>query len=343
MPTVMFVGGRGQCGRAIAERFVADGWDVTATTSGEAPDVVPTPEIHWVHLDRNLVNDLSTVVVSDTDVVVHVTAFDAGHGEQLLALGDRVGSVIALSTLSVYSDAQGHSLDQAKDEATFPAWPVPIPEDWITLPPGPATYSTRKVALGQTLLGNAPWPVTILRPGAIHGPHSRHLREWYFIKRVLDRREEVVLPYEGESIFQTTATVNLAGLVLLAAENPGNRTLNCGDLNPPSATQISATIDDLMGWTTEQVLVAGREPSPSVGNHPWKVPQPVISDMHAAQSELGYRELSNYRTAIAESLAWAIDACEGRDWREVFPNLAAYPHDLFDYDAEDAFLVDAGA
>jgi nucleoside-diphosphate-sugar epimerase len=244
-----------------------------------------------------------------------------------------------VSTLSVYTDSQHRSLGDATDEASFPAWPVPIPEDWPTLAPGDDNYSTRKAAMEAVLLERAAWPVTILRPGAIHGRRSRHLREWYFIKRVLDGRRQVVLPFNGASIFQPTSTTNLAELVRLAANAPGDRTLNCGDLDPPTVSSMSSTIDDLMSWSTERVLVSGAEPEPTVGNHPWNVPRPVVADMSRAQNDLGYRQAFTYQEALSETLQWALSACVGRDWREVFPRLAGYPTDLFDYDAEDRFLA----
>ena len=339
MPTAVIIGGRGQSGQAIGQRLVAEGWAVTATTSGPLPDPAATPGIRWAALARDQVSSLTGVVKPGTDLVVDVVAFTPAHAEQLLALGDRIGAAVVLSTMSVYTDPEGRSLDEATDEASFPAWPVPVPEDWPALPSADDNYSTRKAALERVLRDRAPWPVTIVRPGAIYGPYSRHLREWYFIKRVLDGRRKVILPFDGASVFQPTATVNLAELVTLAAGQPGHRTLNCGDLDPPSVAQISAIIDGLMNWSTERVLVAGPVPAPNVGDHPWCVPRPVVADMRRAQAELGYREAAGYADALAGTLAWVVEACSGRDWREVLPQLAGYPGELFDYGAEDAYLA----
>ena len=93
-----------------------------------------------------------------------------------------------------------------------------------------------------------------------------------------------------------------------------------------------------MGWSTERVLVDGPEPGPTVGNHPWAVPRPVIADMRRAETELGYQQRATYAEALAETVPWVVDACSGRDWRDVLTALARYP-DLFDYEAEDAFLA----
>ena len=346
MKRALVIGGRGQCGMAISERLLADGWDVTATTSGPIPDASDPAGTEWAGIrrarfDRSGADDLGAVVGGDTDLVVDATAFTVGHAEQVLSLGDRIGAVIALSTLSVYTDADGRSLEGADDEASFPAWPVPIPEDWPTLAPGDGSYSPRKAAVEAVLRQQTAVPVTIVRPGTIYGPYSHHLREWYFIKRVLDGRRRVVLPFGGRSIFQPTAAANLAELVRLAAARPGHRTLNCGDPEPPTVADISATVDELMQWSTERVLVAGPPPEPTVGNHPWAVPRPVVADMTRAMSELGYRPVVSYREGLAGALEWARSACAGRDWREVFTTMAAYPADPFDYDAEDRFLAPA--
>ena len=103
-----------------------------------------------------------------------------------------VGTLIVISSASVYRDAEGRSLDEAASGG-FPDLPVPIGEDQPTVSPGPQTYSTRKAALEQALLENSRRPVTILRPCAIHGEGSRHPREWWFVKRILDGRREVPL------------------------------------------------------------------------------------------------------------------------------------------------------
>lgn len=335
MSTALIVGGRGQCGLAIARRLIDDGWTVTATTSADPPTSGLVPGVRWVHAERTHLNEL----VKETDVVVHTTAYTVADAEALIALGDRIGATVVISTLSVYTDSAGRSLDGASGAGGFPEWPIPIHEDQPVVGPSDSSYSSRKSAVEALLRERAPWPVTIVRPGAIHGPYSRHLREWYFIKRVLDGRTAVILPYEGLSTFQTTATTNLAELVRLAARRPVPtfRAFNCGDIDPPTVLEISSLVDDLMGRSTERITVAGGEPAPTVGNHPWSVPAPVVADMSRAETELGYEQPDTYGDAIARTIPWVVEACRDGDWRKVLPTLARYP-ELFDYDAEDAYL-----
>lgn len=337
MPSALIIGGRGQSGRAICGRLLEAGWTVTATTSGPLPSAEATPGVTWVGLVRDEAGDIGTLVGGEHDVVVDAVCFSAAHARQLVALGDRVASAVVISTISVYTDERGHSLDGSVSESDFPAWPDPIPPGWPTLAPGEG-YSAGKAWVEQVLREEAPWPVTVVRPGAIHGEGSHHLREWYFIKRALDGRRQVVLPFRGDKVFQPTATANLAELVKLAAERPGSRTLDCGDMDPPSASGISEVIDGLMGRSTERIVLDGPEPAENVGNHPWAVPRSVRVDMTPAVDELGYRQAKSYAEAMADTVPWAIQATKERPWREVFSTLASYPGDLFDYGAEDAYL-----
>lgn len=112
----------------------------------------------------------------------------------------------------------------------------------------------------RRLFDHARRPVTVLRPGAIHGPHSVHPREWWFVKRMLDGRGAIPLAYRGESRFHTSAVVNLAALVRRALEVPGTRILNAADPATPTVAEIAATIAghlDYRGgfcpWTTPAI------------------------------------------------------------------------------------------
>ena len=96
MPTAVIIGGRGQSGQAIGQRLVAEGWAVTATTSGPLPDPAATPGIRWSALARDQVSSLTGVVKPGTDLVVDIVAFTPGHAEQLIALGDRIGAAVVL-------------------------------------------------------------------------------------------------------------------------------------------------------------------------------------------------------------------------------------------------------
>jgi nucleoside-diphosphate-sugar epimerase len=329
------LGGTGKTGQVLARRLLETGWEVTVASRGERSAEPPEGTRH-VKLDRSDGDALRAGLGDDVDVLVDFVAFEPAHAEQLLGLAGIVRSLVVVSSSSVYADPDGRSLDEIRDgeEARFR---VPLTEREPTVPPGPETYSTKKVAIERALLGQNAMPSTLIRAGAIYGPGDLNSREWYFVKRALDGRRVVVLPYRGESRFQPTSVHNLAELVRLSAERPGRRLLNCGDPEAPPVVEIGRRIAAAMEHEWSEVLLPG-PPRDGVGDHPWGVPHPFVLDMAEAEFEVGYRPVTTYAKAIKETSEWLASATEGRDWREVLTGAAKLYSDEFDYAAEDEFL-----
>jgi nucleoside-diphosphate-sugar epimerase len=263
-----------------------------------------------------------------------VIPFEAAHAEQLLERD--VGAIVAMSSASVYADADGRTLDEAQGDDDFPELPVPVPEDQPTVPPGDGTYSTKKVQLERILLENERLPAVIVRPCAIYGRGDRMAREWHFVKRALDRRPYVVLANRGVGHFHTTASENIGELVRLVAAAPRTDVFNCGDPDPPTLLEIVSLIARETGHRfTEVLLPAGYERG-ELGATPWSVPKPLLVDMSKAERELGYRPATTWADALPRQVEWLIEATRDRDWREVLPRGAQYLK--FDYDAEDELV-----
>jgi nucleoside-diphosphate-sugar epimerase len=311
---VLLLGGTGQIGRATAARLRQTGWEVlVAARSGPIP------------VDRARPGEVEKAVGDGVDAIVDIVAYARTDGEQLNALADRVGSLVVISSASVYADAHGRTLDEASSVESFPRLPVPITESQPTVAPSEATYSTRKVALEQTVLDGA-LPTTIIRPCALHGPGSTTPREWFFVKRLRDGRRNVVLVSRGESRFHTTSVDNLAELIRLALENPADRILNSGDPNPPTVADIGRAVAPEL----EQVPIdEDGYARPDLSN-PWAVPYPIVVDTTKAERELGYRPVADYRGAVQATRDWLLTT--DRDFSDTY--LTRY----FDYAAEDEVI-----
>ncbi|MEU3850994.1 NAD-dependent epimerase/dehydratase family protein [Streptomyces sp. NPDC029554] len=342
MRRAVVIGAGGQIGRPAVAALARDGWAVTAASRGGGRDEAWPGDVRVARVDREDDAALGALIGDGCDLVVDVVAYGARHARQLTALVGRVGSAVVVSTVSVYEDGEGRGFDTMGEPGGHPRYPVPIGEDQPTVAPGDATYSARKAALERELLtaGGGP-PTTVLRAGAVHGPHSPLPRELYFVKRNLDGRRRRVLAFRGASLFHTAAARNIAELIRLAAARPGSRALNACDPEPPSAAEIGAAVDAVMGVRTETVLPAGPPPSPSVGSSPWSAELPVVCDMSAAARELGYRPVVSYAESLPETVDDLTRRLAGRDWREAFPSLARVYPDLFDYAAEDAWFTGA--
>jgi nucleoside-diphosphate-sugar epimerase len=333
--TALIIRGSGQIGHASACALLADGWQVRCAQrhGGDLDPELIRMGAEAIENDRRQPGALALAVRGGVDALIDTIAFDEADARQLIALQADVGAFVVISSASVYCDARGRMLDEAAQNG-FPDLPIPIAEDHATVTAGPQTYSTRKVALEQALLQEAKRPVTILRPSAIHGPASRHPREWWFVKRILDGRTSAPLAYKGESRFHTSATVNLAELIRIVLEAPATQILNAADPEALSVTAIGETIAAIYGCDLRLVAFDGPPVGP-VGENPWAVPRPLIVDMSRAQA-LGYRPLARYQDAVASACRSAEAAARAG---VAFP---PYLTAMFDYAAEDAFLSARG-
>jgi nucleoside-diphosphate-sugar epimerase len=334
VPRNAFVlGGTGDVGRAIAEGLLDDGWSVMLA-SKESPAPPGLEDVPVVHLDRN--EDGALLPANGFDLLVDVVPFEAEHAEQLLQL--EVGHIVAISSASVYADDQGRTLDEAETPEQFPEFDGPIPETQPTVEPGDKTYSTKKVALELRLLENGRIPATIVRPCAIYGPGDRMAREWFFVKRALDKRPYVVLTLRGANHFHTTASANIGELVRLIADRKAAGVFNSGDPDPPTVLQTARRIAGTVGHEWTEVLLPQAEGRGMVGNTPWSAAKPFVVDMAAAERELGYRPATTWDDAIDKQVEWLMVATRDRDWEEVLPRGAQYLQ--FDYDGEDALVAE---
>jgi nucleoside-diphosphate-sugar epimerase len=341
--TAFVIGASGQIGRQAVHALAADGWQVTAASRGGGFDPDWPEGVRTARVDRADTGALAAALGDGCDVLLDCVAYDGDDARQLLSLADRIGSAVVISSGAVYEDDEGHNFDTQDEPGGSPRYPVPIPEAYRTVTPGPASYGTRKVELEQTLLAAGDrLPSTLLRAGAIHGTHSPMPRELYFVKRALDGRRVRVLPFGGTSRFHPVHTSNIAELVRLAARTPGSRVLNAGDPSVPSVKEIGEAIDAVLGRTARSVLVDGGPPEPTVGNHPWLLPHPMVLDMSAAERELGYRAVTTYEDSLPGTVAWLTGVLADADWEELFPRPAQLTREhgsWFDYASEDAWLA----
>ncbi|MEY9852634.1 nucleoside-diphosphate-sugar epimerase [Leifsonia sp. EB41] len=344
--TAMVIGGTGQIGSAAARRLAADGWSVLVAHRGRHPGdtALNDLDVTTVRLDRDD-TDALLALARGHDLVLDTVAYEPKHADQLAALAGDVGSLVVISTGSVYVGREGGYLDIVTGPDDFPDYPLPLRETDPTVDNDERTYSPLKAAMERRLLAVEGLPVSILRPGAIHGPLSPALREWYFIKRALDGRRTVLLSDDGANRFSTSSTVNIAELIALCAAHPGHRVLNAVDEDAVSVAEIARAVYAALDQDVEVVGFPG-PPVDGVGGTPWSVANPLLLSMAAATVQLGYRQPVPYREAVVDAVDWAVREARsaerrGEGWEEAFPTLAQRARDdrWFDYAAEDGFIA----
>ncbi|TFB49902.1 NAD-dependent epimerase/dehydratase family protein [Cryobacterium tagatosivorans] len=338
--TALIIGGTGQIGLAAASRLASAGWAVTVAHRGQHTPALPA-DARSIRFDRADTAALHAAARGH-DLVLDTVAYDTVHADQLAGLAGHVGSLVVISTGSVYLGRNGSYLDVATDEV-FPDFPVPLTEADPAVDNAEQTYSPLKAAMERRLLAAADLPVSILRPGAIHGPNSPALREWFFIKRVLDGRRRAVLAYDGASRFGTSATANIAELVFRCAERPGRRVLNAVDDEALTVAGIGRAVFDAMGHEAEILTFTG-PPLGELGSSPWGIPNPIVLSMAAAREQLGYAPAVSYAEGLADDIRWVTDAVasaerRGGSWQQLFPSIVNRygANGWFPYAAEDSF------
>jgi nucleoside-diphosphate-sugar epimerase len=320
-------------GAAIAHRLVASGWqvDVVGRDAGHVAPELTAAGVGFLCADRDDPATLRPVLAAGADLLVDCICFTRAQAVSLRSLAEAAGSTVMISSKAVYVDDEGrHS-----NSADAPRFPVPITERQSTMAPADGDYNSaegygaNKVAAELELLESG-LPITVLRPSKIHGPGAHPPREWYFVKRVLDRRAVVLLARGGSGVDHPTAAANMAALVETVAAQPGRRILNIADPDAPTGRQIARTIAAHLGHEWDEVLLDDTA-DPTLGHHPWDREHPVVLDVSAANA-LGYRPAGDYSTTVAAELDWLLaNGLPDSD--------ASFFARHFDYAAEDHYLA----
>jgi len=345
MSHAVVLGGTGLIGRAAARRLLAAGWDVTAVGRDPArmPGDVAAAGGRFVAADRTEPGQLAAVVGAGADLLIDCLCFTAAHARELLPLLDDVGSTVMISSKAVYVDAAGNHVNSAAS----PDFDGPVRESQPTMTPREDIdyrsrdgYGANKVAAERVLLDSG-HTVTVLRPSKVHGDGSTKPDTWVFVKRVLDRREAVVLSRGGRGVDHPSAAANIAALIETAANNPGRRVLNSVDPDAPSALEISRIVAAHLGHQWEEVLLDQRAPA-DLGPHPWDRIPGIRLDMGAAR-QLGCQPAGDYATTVTAELDWLVSIADRDPSRPVrlppgFDNENFAP--MLNYAAEDDYLTE---
>ena len=332
MRRALVLGATGQLGSAVAAELLRHDWAVDAASASGRDLPAGLSELGARRIEaRGRARRALTADGPGYDGVFDPTMYDDADARDLMD-GAGMGTLVTVSSASVYADRQGRTLDEGAERG-YPDYGGPIAEGAPTVAAGPETYSTRKIAM-ERALREAPWPVTVLRPGAIHGPHARHPREWWLVKRGLDGRTRIPVAHGARSRFHTASAAGIASLARLCLEAPGHRTLNVADPDAPSVAEIAAALERATGLALPLAPFEGPSGADRMGASPWSVPHPIVVETGAARA-LGWDGGAPYAEAVRPLCDWMLEMARRGDWREAFPQFRDYPRDPFDYAAED--------
>jgi len=208
---VLVIGGTQFMGRAIAERLVAAGHDVSVLHRRADHDLGPA--VRNLQADRGDLPTVTALLARERFEAVFDLAFDWQHGTTASqveaaarACGDRLERYVFMSSIAAY----GPGLDHREDDAL-------VPDD------APDAYAGSKAAAERALFRMHEaegFPVVTFRPPFVHGPRQPFYREQFFWDRLLERRP-IILPEDADAPIQWAFAPDVAGACVGALTRPG--------------------------------------------------------------------------------------------------------------------------
>jgi nucleoside-diphosphate-sugar epimerase len=290
---VLFLGGTGPVGLAAVPHLLAAGHEVVLAHTG-AHEPPPLAALEHLHGERDeLLAPGGAAERARPEAIVDTFAggASAAKAAALAALAERCGAarLVVTSSIDVYRHCTDAGVDGSPPSDLARAW-LPLDEDaeLRTGPaPGGAARGHDNVAM-ECALGGAE-RITILRPGAIYGPHDHPhvLREWYLVGKVARGERRLDLPAGGTQRFQRVALDRVGRAVAAALERAPAGAWTCNVADPRDLTfgGLAALVAERLGWEWEPHEVPWAD-----GDHPWNVRHPVVADTTRLRDVLGVDE-----------------------------------------------------
>jgi nucleoside-diphosphate-sugar epimerase len=314
---IFLTGALGFIGRAIADRYAAEGWEVRGV------DLAADPERGVVAGDVTQPGPWQEHAAG-CEVVVHLAArigLGGTHDEfwpinvaatrHALDAAVRGGARRFVHTSSIVTF--GNDFPDGVDE-THPVRPTGAP------------YTDTKIASEQVVLAAhaaGEIPCTIIRPGDVYGPRSR---PWVILVLETIRSRQFLLPARGRGIFSPVYVDNLVDGYVLAASLPGDEgqvfTITDGIgvetreffahhhrwLGVKGPRTLPTPVAVALAGASERVLrLAGRETEANA-NAVRYLARPGTYSIEKARTMLGYEPAVGLDEGLERSRVWAAQA-----------------------------------
>lgn len=324
---ILVIGGSKFIGRHVVRELLAAGNEVTLFNRGNHPQEDEDLSVRHLCGDRFLPGSIQSAIATEHfDAVVDMVAYDAPETSLAIQqLQGRCDRYLMISTASVYAEPT--------------ASPIHETDTLITSDDPRLAYGRKKVLAEQAVFRahrKTGFPVTVLRLPAVFGEYDHQAREWYFIKRLLDHRNQMILPEGGCGVYHREYAGNIGVQVdfLLRTPASNGHIYNSGHLRTPNYRQLVSIAANLSG----QPMTFYSLPAPLFPHIP-NLASPVIFTQSTAKLEaVGYQEKYDITQALKRTMDWFTE----NPITEFLPTQRNQAHH-FDYVWEDRLIADGTA
>lgn len=302
---IVVIGGTKFGGPAAVGRLAAAGHEVAVAHTG-AHEHPAVESIEHLHGERGtLLSGGGAIEGWGPDVLIDTFpgGATAAKGDELAGCAARTGArVVAISSVDVYQHGVDSGMADGSGALAMSVDPIPLREDArrrVGPYPG-GTPAHDNVAMEEALEA-AGCPATLLRPGAIYGPHPS-AREWTLVRKVALGERDLPLPDGGVQLFHRVALGRVAAAILAAVERPPDGLWACNVVDPwdRDYSGLARRIGEILDWEWEPRRVPFEE-----ADHPWQTNHPMLASDQRLRDVLGVgADEPDPDDALKETVEW---------------------------------------
>ena len=300
---VAFIGGTNFVGPVSVRALCEAGHEVAVAHSGrhEAEGPESVEHLHGSRGDLlasdGLIERWRPEALVDTFAGGATAAKATALGECARRTGAR--QIVAISSIDVYQHCVDAGLADGSGARLLAHDPVPLIElARLRRAPYPGGGPEHDNVAMESALHGAD-RITVLRPGAIYGPHPS-VREAFLVERIADGERVLRLPDGGSQLWHRVAVARVANAIVAALQRAPDGVWACNVVDPYDwdFSGLAARVAELLNWEWEPQRVDFSEE-----DHPWQTSHPVLASDARLREVLHVTE-PDPEAALEETVRW---------------------------------------